>query len=133
MTFLRILGNCYGHYNAIGGQNIFNSTAFNERDTISLFKFSCRRGKIFRVRALCLSYLRVLTSKREGRNNKNTADVRVVVISPRKAKAEVTTIVITLTFAFRCEILTTRKSAVFSLFRPLRFEAKTRQTNGADT
>jgi hypothetical protein len=34
---------------------------------------------------------RVFASKREGRNNENTADFRVVVISTRNAKVEVTT------------------------------------------
>jgi hypothetical protein len=58
---------------------------------ISLFKFSCRRGKIFHVSAFCLSCLRVIALKREGRYNENTADFRVVVITPRKAKVEVTT------------------------------------------
>jgi hypothetical protein len=29
MTLLSILGNCYRYFNAIGGQNILNSTAFD--------------------------------------------------------------------------------------------------------
>jgi hypothetical protein len=64
-----------------------NETLTREGTKISLLTFSCRRGEIFRVRALCLSCRSVF-----GRNNENTADLRVVMISPRNAKVEVTTI-----------------------------------------
>ena len=46
-----------------------NDILTGEGTKISLLKISCRRVEIFRVVALCLSCLRVFTSKREGRNN----------------------------------------------------------------